>query len=363
MKFNPPVCLAVFAIVAASCNSKPSSKGSGTPERTVFFDKSGMDTTVRPGDDFFQYANGKWVKETKIPASQSLWGSFVTLNDENVKNLHGILDSLKSASSTSGSKEQKIGDLYASGMDTVAIDKKGYQPVKPELDKIAAVKDAQQLVDLCAEGYKNGNGYLFGFGVGPDDRNSNKNLVSFSQTGLGLPNRDYYFKTDSASVKIRAEYVKYIAKLFTLTGTNAANATKNAEGILKLETAIAQSHSTPNELRDPVKNYHKYAVADLQKQSPGIDLNATFSRMGFKTDTILVGQPKYFIALSTLLKSQPVELWKTKLQFMALNKYANYLSKPFEEAHFDFYGKILYGQKQQKERWKRMTQEVDGDLG
>jgi putative endopeptidase len=361
MKLNNLVCIAVV-VITASCNSKPSQHGSGVPQRTMFFDKSGMDTTANPGDDFFRYANGKWYNETKIPPSQSYWGSFITLGEDNTKNLNGILDSLKSTSSSNGSKEQKIGDFYASGLDTVTIDKKGYDPLKPELTKIKAINDAQQLINFCAESYKEGSGYLFGFGVGPDDKNSNKNLVYFNQTGLELPNRDYYTKADSASVRIRAEYVKYITRLFTLTGVDQAAAAKNAADILKLETTIAFSHSTPNELRDPVKNYHKFAVSDLQKKS-GMDLNAIFSRMGFKTDTILVGQPKYFTTLNELLKSQPIELWKKKLEFMALNSSANYLSQPFQDARFDFFGKVLYGQKVQKERWKRMTQNVDNSLG
>lgn len=362
MKINSSLGIAVLAIVAVSCNNKPTPTA-GVPVRTVFFDKSGMDTTVNPGNDFSEYANGKWYRNAVIPASESSWGSFVTLYNDNIKNLHGILDSLKTTSSKNGSKEQKIGDLYASAMDTVTIDKKGDTPIKPDLEKIAAIKDGQELINFCADDYKNGGGYLFGFSVYPDDKNSTKNLVNFSQTGLGLPNRDYYFKKDSASVKIRGEYKKYITKLFTLAGTDIVIANKNAEDILKLETDIAQSHSTPTELRDPVKNYHKFAVSDLRKKSSGIDLNDLFKRMGFKTDTILVSQPKYFLALQSLIKSQPIEVWKVKLAFMALDNSSSYLSKPFQDAHFDFFGKILYGQKQQRERWKRMTSKVDGSLG
>lgn len=362
MKFKILIWLAVPAVLAVACKGK-SHPSDDTPKRTVFFDKTGMDNTVKPGDDFFKYVNGNWTKRTVIPASEMGWGSFYSLGDDNVKNLHHLLDGLKEENNSKGSKEQKIGDLYASGMDTTAIDKKGDEPIKSTLGKITSLKDSKDIINFCADGYKDGNGYLLGFTVEPDDRNSTKNMAKFSQTGLGLPNRDYYFKTDSASVKIRAEYVKYIAKLFTLTGVDGKIADKNAADILKLETAIAQSHATPVELRDPVKNYHKFAVADLQKQTKDIDFNAIFDRMGFKTDTVLVGQPKYFIALAGLLKSQPVDSWKTKLQFMVLNRHANYLSKPFEEANFDFYGKILNGQKEQKQRWKRITEEVDGSLG
>ncbi|WP_158796675.1 M13 family metallopeptidase [Pedobacter sp. L105] len=363
MKFNILIWLAVPAILAAGCKGKSQPSADDVPKRTVFFDKTGMDTTVKPGDDFFKYVNGNWTKRTKIPGSEMGWGSFYSLNDDNVKNLHHLLDGLKNENNNKGSKEQKIGDLYASGMDTIAIDKKGDAPVKSILAKIETLKDLKDIVNFCADGFKDGDGYLLGFTVEPDDRNSTKNMVKFSQTGLGLPNRDYYFKTDSASVKIRTEYVKYIAKLFTLTGVDEKTAAKNAADILKLETAIAQSHATPVELRDPVKNYHKIAVTAIQKDAKDIDFNAVFSRMGFKTDTILVGQPKYFIALAGLLKSQPVDNWKTKLQFMVLNRHAKYLSKPFEEASFDFYGKTLNGQKEQKPRWKRITEEVDGSLG
>jgi putative endopeptidase len=306
MKFSPYLWLAVPAVFAVSCKNKPTL--SEAPARTVFFDKTGMDTTVKPGDDFFSYASGAWMKKTEIPASETGWGSFYTLHDDNQKNIHKILDELTQLNNPAGSKEQKVADFYTSGMDTAAIEKLGYEPVKPLLAKIDAVKDYKQLLDLSAEGFKDGDGFLFGLYVGPDDKISTKNAVSFSQAGLGLPNRDYYFKTDSNSVKIRKAYVKYIAKLFTLTGVDTASAAKQANDILKLETQIANSHSTPVELRDPVKNYNKFAVSAFQTQIPDIDLKNVLGKMGIKTDTVLVGQPKYYVALDGLLKSQPIEV-------------------------------------------------------
>ncbi|WCT11633.1 M13 family metallopeptidase [Mucilaginibacter jinjuensis] len=362
MKLKPLIWLAVPAVLAA-CNNKPTQSADAPPQRTVFFDKSGMDTTVKPGDDFFSYANGTWIKNTKIPPSESGWGSFYILYNDNIKNLHQILEATAKQDNSKGSKEQKVSDLYLSGMDTVTIDKLGYEPVKPLLGQIDSLKDNKQLLQFSADKFKNGGGFLLGFYVGPDDKNSNKNMAQFGQAGITLPNRDYYFKTDSASVKIRAAFVKYITTLFTLTGTDAATAAKNADVVLKLETEIAKSHSTPVELRDPVKNYNKFAVSEMQKQVPDMDLNDLFNRMGFKTDTILVGQPKYYVALDNLLKSQPVDVWKTELKFASLDKSAGYLSKPFRQARFDFYNKTLYGQKQQKERWKNMVATVDGGLG
>ncbi|WP_295652833.1 M13 family metallopeptidase [uncultured Mucilaginibacter sp.] len=360
MKTRSYAWLAMPLVFAIACKNKTITD---VPVRTVFFDKSGMDTTVKPGDNFFLYASGNWIKKTEIPASERGWGSFYTLYDDNQKNLHTILDNLAAQNNETGSKEQKVADYYTSGMDTVAIDKLGYEPVKPLLDKIAAVKDYKQLIAFSADSFKDGDGFLFGFYVQPDDKISTKNAAQFGQSGITLPNRDYYFKTDTASVKIRAAYVKYIAKLLTLSGTDAATAAKDANDILKLETTIAASHSTPVELRDPVKNYNKFAVTDFQKQMPDVDVKDLLSRLGAKTDTVLVGQPKYYQALDGLLKSQPIDLWKTDLEFTALNGAANSLSKPFRDASFEFWGKTLSGQKADKPRWKKMVTNVDAGLG
>jgi len=362
MKFKNLIWIAMPAMLGTACK-QGDGKSTEPGARTVFFDKSGMDTTVRPGDDFFKYASGAWIKKTEIPASETGWGSFFTLYDDNQKNLHSILDEIIKKDHDKGSNEQKIGDLYQSGMDTLAIEKLGYEPVKPLLAKINAVKDSKQLLSLAADGFKDGDGFLFGFYVAPDDRNSSKNMAQFAQAGLGLPNRDYYFNSDEATKKIRAAYVTYITKLFTLSGTDQATAAKNAAAILKLETEIAKSHSTPVELRDPVKNYNKFAFADIQKQLPDIDLKDIFKRMEVNADTILVGQPKYYKALNTLLKTQPIEIWKTKLAFEALNGASTSLSKSFRDANFDFYGKVLNGQKVPKERWKTMLSTVDNGVG
>ncbi|MDR3692993.1 MAG: M13 family metallopeptidase [Mucilaginibacter sp.] len=357
MKLTKWGLIAAVMLMVTACKNK------SDQQQAVFFDKSGMDTTVKPGDNFFLYANGKWLKNAKIPAAETGWGSFYVLRDKNEANIHQILDYAAAHDDTAGSINQKVGDLFKSGMDTAAIEKLGYDPVKPQLAKIAGVKDYKDLVKLAADGFKTGDGFLLGFYISPDDRISTKNAAHFDQTGLNLPNRDYYFKTDSASKKILDGYVKYIAKLFTLTGVDAATAAKKAAGILKLETAIAASHLTPVQLRDPVKNYNKFTFADFQKQVPDIDLTDAFNRMGLKTDTVLVGQPGYYKALDGLLKSQPIEVWKDKATFEALSGASTYLSKAFRDAHFDFFGKVLNGQKQQRDRWKLMSEDIDNGLG
>jgi putative endopeptidase len=363
MKLTNLSWLAVLAVTVSACTHKPKEDTAAEPERTVFFDKTGMDTTVKPGDNFFLYANGKWVKDTKIPGTETGWGLANILYNNNQKQLRGILEDVSGKDNPAGSKEQKVGDLYKSGMDTITIDKLGYEPVKPLLAKINAVKDYKDVVKLAADGFKTGDGFLLGFYVSPDDRISTKNAAHFDQAGMTLPEKGYYLKTDSASKKIRDAFVKYIAKIFTLTGVDAKAADAKAANVLKLETEIANTSLSPVELRDPVKNYNKFAEADFQKQVPDIDLSDAFKRMDLKTDTILVGQPGYYKGLDNLLKTEPIEVWKDYMVFGALNGAATTLSKDFRDAHFDFFGKVLSGQKQQKERWKIIATRVDGGLG
>jgi len=358
MKLTNLGLIALAMAALAGCKNK-----SDDQKRTVFFDKSGMDTTVKPGDNFFLYANGKWLKNTTIPTSETSWGTFNTLRDINEAHIHEILDYAAAHDDTANSINQKVGDLYKSGMDTAAIEKLGYDPVKPQLAKIAAVKDDKDLVKLAAEGFKTGDGFLLGFYVSPDDKISSKNAAHFDQTGLNLPDRDYYFKTDTASKKILDGYVKYIAKLFTLTGVDPATAAAKAAGILKLESAIAQVSLSPVQLRDPVKNYNKFTLADFKKQMPDVDVAGAFGLMGLQTDTVLVGQPGYYKALDGLLKSQPIGVWKDKASFEELSNSASYLSKAFRDAHFDFFDKTLNGQKQPRERWKIVSEDVDNGLG
>ncbi len=353
-----PYFITLPILIVMACDNSKTETG-----RTVFFDKTGMDTTVSPGENFFLYASGAWIKNTEIPASETGWGSFYTLFDENQKNLKAILEDISATDNSKGSNEQKVADLYKSGMDTTAMNKRGFDPIKPILSKINAIKDYKELVVLAAEGHKDGQGFLFEFYIGADDKISTKNAANFVQGGLELPNRNYYFNTDSATIKIRREYLNYISKLFVLTGVSQTVASKKATDILQLETEIAASHLTPVELRDPVKNYNKYSVSEFQKQIPDIDLATVFDRMQIKTDTLLVSQPKYYQTLNKLLKSKPIGVWKDKVQFSTLNNSASILSTPFRDARFEFYGKTLNGQKQQQERWKQMVNKVDGGLG
>ena len=363
IKTKVGVSLAVLAFVFG-CQNKDSQKNAGSIEqRTVFFDKAGMDTTVRPGDNFFLYASGQWLKKTEIPKTQTGWGSFYTLYNDNQKNLQAILIASTKEEQKKGTAAQKVADFYSSGMDTVTIEKLGVAPVLPLLKKIEAITDYKSLISFAADGFKNGDGDLLGFYVGPDDKISMKNAVVFSQSGLTLPEKSYYFSNDAQTKAIRTAFLKYSATLFQLSGVDTTNAAAYADQILKLETAIAASHSTPVELRDPQKNYNKFLVADFQKQTPNIDWKEVLSKLNLKTDTILVSQPKYYQALSTLIKSQPIVVWKQKLKFDALNEASSALSKGFRDARFAFYGKTLSGQQAPTERWKTIVNATDANLG
>lgn len=330
--------------------------------KSITFDVAGMDTSVHPGDDFFRYANGGWMKQTKIPDDQSGWGSFYTLYEENLKKMHEILEDLsKKKDHPKGSAEQKVGDFYASGMDTAAIEKAGYTPLQPMLAKIDAVKDYKELLQLLASSAKEGDGDLLGMYVGADERNSTKNILVLYQTGLSLPEKDYYTKTDSITVMQRNKLVQHIAAYFKLTGMDAAKADAAAATVLKLETAIAASHLTPVEQRDPVKNYNKMSVADLDKLAPNLSIAQNLNLMGIQTDSVNVSQPKYYQALSKLLASESIDAWKAKVRYDYISSNASLLSKAFRDERFEF-NKIFSGASKQPERWKRMVDMTDGSL-
>ena len=338
-------------------------KNNATPE-TPFIDKTGMDTSIQPGDNFFQYANGGWVKTAKIPDDQSGWGSFFTLYDNNLKKLRTILDEVSAKKDhPNGSAAQKVGDFYASGMDTVTIEKLGFEPLKPLLSKIDAVTDYQSLLNLLFDNIKEGDDDItqIGYYVGADERNSGKNILILYQTGISLPEKSYYTKTDSITVNLRNKLVDHATKYFQLTGTDEATAKKNAAAILALETEIAKAHLTPVEQRDPIKNYNKMSLVELQKLAPNIDWSGLMQKMGFSTDSINVSQPKYYAALSNLLATQPIAIWKAKIKFDYIENRAISLSKAFRDEHFA-YSKLFSGAKVQSERWKSMVNATDRGL-
>ena len=327
-----------------------------------YTDIAGIDSAQKPGENFFRYVNGKWYDTAQIPASQAGVGAYMFMNYPQRMRLQGILDSLSKANSAAGSIEQKVGDFYASGMDTATINKRGYDPVKPTLSRIDSISDIRSLLKFVAGQAKLNDGSIISFGVGPDNKNSNLNIGHVSQSGIGLPERDYYFKTDASTTAIQDAYRKYLTKLFELTGGDSASAKKNADIVYNIDKQLALSHKTNIELRDVKANYNKIAVNDLVKKQPNIGWTELLDNLGAKTDSIDVSQPAYYDKLNMLLKSVPINDWKIYLKANSLGTYVNVLSQPFTDAAFEF-TKVLSGQAVQKSRGEIMASAVDQSLG
>lgn len=323
---------------------------------------TGIDPTLKPGDDFFMYVNSKWYNSVEIPSTQSGVGAYSFMNYPQRIRLQGILDSVSAAKNTVGSIEQKVGDFYASGMDTNTINKRGYAPVKPMLKAIDGIKDIASLMKYVADQQKFNNYSIIGFRVGPDIKNSSINIVNVGQTGIGLPERDYYFKTDPSTLAIQKAYQEYIATLFTLTGTDAITAAKIATAAYAIEKELAASHKTNIERRNVQANYNKLAVADIAQKQPNIGWKTFFATLGVKIDSLNMQQPAYYDRLNSLLASATIEDWKAYLRAKTLVSYADFLSKPFTKASFD-YAKFLTGQATQKPRGEEITEAVDRSLG
>jgi putative endopeptidase len=351
MKQLLTIVLAALTVVA--CSKRPEKK---------FIEITGIDNTVRPGNNFYRYVNGKWYDSISIPATQAGVGAYMFMNYPQRIRLQQILDSVSRGKYAAGSIEQMVGDFYASGMDTVTIDKRGYEPIKSTLAKIEAITTIPSLMSFVATQTKLNNSSIMTFGVGPDDKNSSMNIAHAYQTGIGLPDRDYYFKSDSSTIAIQNAYKRYLATLFQLTGSNAATAKKDAAIVYEIDKQLAASHKTRVERRDVQTNYNMMAIKDLEKREPNIGWNNFINHLGAKTDSIDIGQPAYYEKLNTLLKTIPIANWKLYLKANAIEGYATDLSKPFVDAAFEF-TKVISGQAVQKSRGEIMASAVDNYLG
>jgi len=349
------VYLLVTLLLAGACK-----QNSITNRKRVVI--TGVDPSKKPGDDFFMYANGIWYDTAQIAASQTGVGSYSFLNYPQRIRLQAILDSVSASNNPAGSIERKVGDFYAAGMDTAVINKRGYEPIRPLLTRIDAVADVAALLKLVAEEQQVGNGSIIGFNVGPDNKRSTVNIAQFAQTGIGLPERDYYIKTDSSTVAIQRAYKNYLARLFELTGTEAAAARKNAAITYTIEQQLAAAHRTNIERRDVKANYNKLPVTALAAKQPTLNWPTLLTNLDVQADSVNVAQPAYYDKLNTLLTAVSLDDWKVYLKAHALTNYAGFLSQPFTDASFE-YAKILTGQAVKKSRAEEMTQAVDGSLG
>jgi len=354
MKLLAVACMASGLFISSCQSPADSHKAASQPDP---LDISAQDSSVKPSSNFYLFANGSWLKKTEIPPAQSTWGSFSILFDSSLTRLHRILDSLSGINDApKGSIAQQTGDFFVSAMDSAGIEKKGFLPARPELDSISAIKDKAGLLHEIAREYAVNHSPFFNFYVNADDRNSLIYAAHFDQGGLGLPSRDYYFKTDSSTKKTRDAYIIYITKIFTLLGQSPDEAAKSAKSVFDLETAMAKISKSPVELRDPVANYHKI---NLSAQP---DLKKLLVAFGISSDTIIVGQPGFYKGLNNLLNTVPLETMKNYLRFHVIHDDADYLSNDFVNAKFN-YTQLLTGQKELLPRWKRMTTLVDQQLG
>ena len=328
-------------------------------------DVSTIDPSVSPCQDFYQYANGKWLADNPVPADKTSWGGFAEISERNTAVLHTILDSLVAAPPAApGSVTRKVTEFYKSGMDTARIEKVGAKPLAAEFARIDAVRAVPMLEAEIAHLHTLGIGTAWDFGVGADDKDSTKNIAQLGQGGLALPDRDYYLLTDAKSQATRADYAAHIARMFVLLGDTPTEAARESGVVIGIETRLAQASMTRVERRDPNATYHKMTLAALDKSTPGVSWEPYFAALGVpKPGPLLVGQPAFFAEAGQMLRTVPLADWKTYLRWDLIHGTASYLSDDFAGESFAFYGTNLSGAKEQRPRWKRVLGATDGALG
>lgn len=330
----------------------------------VGVDPAYVDRTVPPCRDFYDYANGAF-NAVAIPGEYSSWGVNQEIDERNFAILKEILETSAKLGGPAGSVAQRVGDFYAAGMDEAGIEHAGLLPLQDWLASIDAIKTPADVQAVVGRLYATGIDTCFGFHVQVDDKNTTAMIGGFSQGGLGLPERDYYFRSDDKSAEIRAAYVEHIAHTLALAGADAADARQSAAAIMALETRLAKASRTLVERRDPEKNYNKFKRSALAKQAPGIDWAGFFQAISYPKleKTVLVGQPEFFTALGGLFQSEPVETWRAYLHWHVLRQTSDFLPAAFVNEHFAFYGRKLSGTTELKPRWKRVLAEADDAIG
>jgi putative endopeptidase len=328
-----------------------------------------FDKTVNPGDNFYQHVNGNWLKNNPIPAEFGRWGSFIILAEETNKSLKTILENAaRSADAAKGSSVQKIGDIYYTGMDSATIESQGYKPIVPFLDMINSVCCKDKLFEAIGYLHSYRLGSLFGFYAGQDKKSSNDVIPQLSQGGLGLPDRDYYTKTDAKSIEIREKYVQHIVNLFRLIGNDEQTSRTNADIIMKIETRLANSSMTKLQLRDPEATYNKMNLDELKKLTPDFYWDVYFKTLGLEDKSnfekgINVGMKDFFTEVNKMINEVSLDDWKVYFNWHIVNRTADLLSSDFVNEDFDFNSRIMGGVKQMQPRWKRILGMVNRSAG
>ncbi|MDB5253683.1 MAG: peptidase [Flaviaesturariibacter sp.] len=336
--------------------------GDKKPKKPKYIDKSNMDLSVKPGDNFYRYANGTWLKQNPVPASKTRWGSFDELREESSRRLQTLLQD--AAKNVSKPGMQKIGAFYLSGMDTTAIEQQGIAPIRADLQRIDAIQSTGAfLTELANERTQGIGGALFGFFIAQDRKQVDRYIPQLSQGGTTLPDRDYYLKNDARSTAVRNAYRDHLAKMFTLSGDNNSSAAAHADAVLRIETALAKAQFSRVEMRDPYKTYNKFAIKDLSAQTPGVDWGWMLGKLKLAgADSVIVNNPSFFKTVDILLTALPLDDWKTYLKWNVLNSTAAYLSSPFVKQNFAMQ-QVLTGQKEMTPRWQFVSGLIDNQLG
>ncbi len=323
-----------------------------------------LDRSAKPGQDFFEYSCGGWLKAHPIPPSERAWGIANLVQNEVYEQLVGICRAAAGSGAGHGTFDQKVGDYWAVAMDSTAIESQGAAPLEPWLRQIDAVKTRDDLLATIARFQVSGVGALYGLYVAQDERNSDQYAIHLYQGGLGLPNRDYYFNTDSNTTRVRNEYHHHLTAMFRLLGEDEATAQRSSDAVFALETRLARRSRTLEELRDPWANYNKMSLAQVATLTPSIDWRKQFATMGVKpVDTLIVAQPEFYAQADSCLNEVPLEDWKAYLRWNVVDEMSPRLSTAFDHEHFRFFGTVMSGTKVERPRWKRVLDAEDGSIG
>ncbi|MFV0378764.1 MAG: M13 family metallopeptidase, partial [Mangrovibacterium sp.] len=358
MNYLKSFALSIVAVALVACNQSPKQ----TTDNGL--DVADMDTTVAPGADFDQYANGGWKLRNPLPDEKSRYGSFDKLGDESEKQIKDLFTEISTGTFENGSVEQKIADYYKSGMDTVAIEAAGLKPVEPLMAQIDALKSSEELQQLLAEWQPLGMNPLFGIYADADQKNSAMKVAYMYQSGLGLPDRDYYLNTDDRTLEIQRKYRQFIADMLGQLGEDSTLAKQQAETIYAMEKQMAGFSMSMLDQRDPYKMYNKMNLEQLSAQARPYNWTAYFKTIGAENPgDFIVCQPVFFQSMAKMLNEKPLDDWKAYLKYHTIADLASVLPQSVSDLSFGFYGKTLSGSLAQRPRWKRVQGMVNGALG
>jgi putative endopeptidase len=327
-------------------------------------DIDGMDLAYKPWEDFYEFANGKWLAKLRLPADKPRLYVFTLLQDQNLRKVRLILEEASRPGASKDTISGKVGAFYRSGMDEKKIQEAGVKPLKEEFDPIAGIKKHEDVLPALARLHLRGAFAGFRFGASPDEKDSRRTIAQFHQGGLGMPDRDYYLKDDEKTKAVRSNYAEHLQKMLHLLGATKEDSARQAKAVLSLETQLAKASRSRVDLRDPIRNYHLLTARELHQETPGLDWKRYFEGLGLKDlKELNVGQPDFLKELARLLKEAPLDDWKTYLRWHLINTYADKLSGPFVEEDFHFKGKVLTGVTENKPRWQRVAETTDRLLG